>query len=171
MSISRRFIVTSILFGFAAILMFSPLQKTACLAQGGVQSPKEAGKKASRESAGRKGVDPYTKEVKKKRGNVVVVSRRFSDEVKKNNQIILSKVAVKSRLDKNGQLEAYQLVVIDKGSVVDKIGLKPKDLITSVNGVPVKDLNANREVLEMADHFDITVVRKGKAKKFVIEIQ
>jgi type II secretory pathway component PulC len=106
-----------------------------------------------------------------RKGNLIIVSRPFVDQVMKNNEIVLSTVAIKSRLDKNGLLEGFQLFQIDRGSVVEKMGFKAKDILTNLNGIPAKDLEANRRSLETADHFDVTILRNGKEKKLQVEIR
>lgn len=106
-----------------------------------------------------------------KRGNNVLVSPEFAALVKKNNQVLLSKVAFKARTDRKGQLKAYELVTIDRGSAVSRMGFKPGDLIAGVNGIPVRDFNANRECLESATRFDVEFWRKGKSRRLNVEIR
>jgi len=62
---------------------------------------------------------------------------------------------------------------IQKGMGADKAGLKPYDIITAVNGHPVKD---NDELVhEIASHrpgdkIKVTVSREGKTKTFTVEL-
>jgi type II secretory pathway component PulC len=114
--------------------------------------------------------DPYAREVTRI-GSRVVVSRGLADATKQNNRIILSKVAVKSRLDREGKLRAYELVQVDKGSVVQKMGFLPGDQLVSVNGIPVRDLDEKGEDLKTADRFEVSVLRKGKIRKVMVEIR
>ena len=74
-------------------------------------------------------------------------------------------------MDNAGKVAGYELVSIDRGSVVEKTGLMSHDLVTSVNGVLARDFNASRESLEACNRFDITILRKGKVKNLIIEIQ
>ena len=106
-----------------------------------------------------------------KKGNFVVISKEFASEVRENNAILLSKVAIKARLDKNGSLRGYEAVQIDKQSVVEGMGFKPHDLIISINAIPARDLEASRESLESVDRFDVTLLRKGKTIKLRFEIR
>lgn len=106
-----------------------------------------------------------------RQGSVVIISREFADAVRKKNSIVLSKVAIKGRLDKDGRLWGYEAVQIDKGSVVEQMGFKPHDLLTSINAIPVRDLEAKRDSLESADRFDLTIIRKGKTRKLRFEIR
>ena len=88
-----------------------------------------------------------------------------------NSTILLSKVAIKARLDENGSLRGYEAVQIDAGSVVERMGFRPHDLIVGVNAIPARDLEASRESLESADRFDVIVKRKGKTIHLRFEIQ
>ena len=106
-----------------------------------------------------------------KKGNNVTISRQFADEIKKNSDIVLSTVAVKVRVDKAGALTGYQVVQIDKGSPVEQMGLKAGDVVAMVNGIPAKEFEAKRPILEAASKFDVTIVRKSKQLKMKFEIR
>jgi hypothetical protein len=120
--------------------------------------------------ANRKASPGWAREIVR-RGDKVILSRAFVDEVKKNNDIVLSKVAIKARLDKDGQILGYQLFQIDRGSAVERMGFKPKDILTSVNSIPARDFEAQRRSLEIADGFDVTILRNGVTKKVRVEIE
>jgi len=106
-----------------------------------------------------------------RKGNLVVISKEFANEVRENNTILLSKVAIKARLNKNGGLRGYEAVQIDKESVVEGMGFKPHDLVISVNAIPARDIEASRESLESADRFEVTLLRKGKTIRLRFEIR
>jgi S1-C subfamily serine protease len=106
-----------------------------------------------------------------RKGRLVVISKEFAQEVREDNAILLSKVAIKARLDKNGSLRGYEAVQIDAGSVVERMGFRPHDVVIGVNAISVRDLEASRESLESADRFDIIVIRKGKTIKLRFEIR
>jgi len=105
------------------------------------------------------------------RGGLIVVSKECADEVRKDNSVILFNVAIKARLDKKGELRGYEAVEIDKGSAVERMGFRPHDLLVSVNGIPARDLNARREVLESTDRFDLTALRRGRTVRLRIEVR
>jgi S1-C subfamily serine protease len=138
--------------------------------EGTTQPKKETAKKAAPSDKSRRAADPYAKDVVRK-GNTIVVSKNFADRVKEDKSIILSKVAIKQRLDESGKVAAYELVEVDRGSVVEKAGLKARDRVTAVNGVPAVDLLKNQESLEKEHRFEVTVMRKGKPMKLVFEIR
>jgi type II secretory pathway component PulC len=144
---------------------------TSLYAQGtgpGNEPAKESKKAVSTRS--RTPSDPNLKEVTRK-GNVVFVSKHFSDLVKTNKAVVLSRVAVKQRVDESGKVVAYEMVQIDRKSVVEKMGFRPGDLLKSVNGVPAVDLVANQQSLEQENRFEVVVLRKGKSVKMVFEIR
>ena len=106
-----------------------------------------------------------------RKGGLVVISKEFAREVREKNTILLSKVAIKARLDENGSLRGYEAVQIDKGSVVERMGFRPHDLVIGVNAIPARDLEASQESLESADRFDVAVKRKGKTMHLRFEIR
>lgn len=114
--------------------------------------------------------DQWVRDVKRS-GNRVVVTKKLADAAKKDDKIVLSKVAVRSRLDAEGELRSYELVQVDKGSVVEKMGLRPGDQLVAVNGIPVRNLEEKRKGLEGSNRFSITIMRKGKPVKLNVEIK
>jgi type II secretory pathway component PulC len=106
-----------------------------------------------------------------RQGNLIIVSKRLADDVRENNDIVLSTVAIKARVDRDGRFYGFQLFQVDRGSVVEKMGFKPKDILTGVNGIPARDLNGSRASLESADRFEITILRNGNEKKLSLEIR
>jgi predicted metalloprotease with PDZ domain len=136
----------------------------------GKEPVKATEKKEAPVAKTQKTTDPYAKEITKK-GKVVLVSKKFVDMTKEDHAIVLSKVAVKQRLDENGKVSAYQLVQVDRGSSVEKMGFKAGDQLISVNGIPAKDLKDNQKNLEQENKFEVTVVRKGKKVKLFFEVQ
>jgi hypothetical protein len=117
-----------------------------------------------------KPADKYSKEIVRSK-NKVTVSRVFVDTVEKNDAIVLSSVAVRQRVDKHGRLEAWELVEIDRGSLVAKMGFRPGDRVTSVNGIPVRALETRRTELAMSSRWELLVYRHGKPRRVVIEVR
>jgi hypothetical protein len=131
---------------------------------------KEPQAQAGAESAAPAGVDPYAREVTR-RGNFVLVSKKLADAARRDNLIVLSNVAIRGRLDRRGELQAYELVQIDKGSVVEKMGFRPGDLLTSVNAIPARRFYAERQTIEGAKSLHVIIKRKGKTMKMTVEIK
>jgi type II secretory pathway component PulC len=169
----RRLFIMLIFLGSYVIALQTPPIEKVCYGQSAgvaIKSAQETGGKTVNTRKEKNPVDPYAKEIKKN-GDIVVISKSFADLARKNNSIILSKVAIQQRLDDAGKIAGYELVSIDRGSVVEKTGLRPHDLVTGVNGVLARDFNESRESLEECNRFDITILRKGKTKNIIIEIQ
>ncbi len=114
--------------------------------------------------------DPSAKEVTK-RGSTVLVSREFATAVKKDNGVLLSKAAVRARADKAGQLAGYQLVTIDRGCAISKMGFKPGDVITAINGIPAREFENNRQCLQSATKYDVDFLRKDSPRRLNVEIK
>lgn len=125
---------------------------------------------ATRSVAGKepiKETDLYAKEVVRHKSRVTV-SKAFVNAVRKNNAIVLSKAAVRQRVGKGGGLEAWELVEIDKGSSIEKMGFKSGDRIKSVNGIPVGELADRRSEIETSSSWELLVYRHGKPRKMLI---
>ncbi len=149
-----------------------PLAEGVCLARdtGGVVQPaRETEKQGGGGLRSAREAD-RSKEITRL-GRVVIVSQALANDIKSDNRIVLSKVAVKTRVGKDGRIEGYELVEVDRGSIPEKLGFRPKDLISEVNGMPARDCIANRAVLESAGRFHVTILRKGRARKLVVEIR
>lgn len=114
--------------------------------------------------------DPYAKEITRQK-NKIIVSRAFVNAVKKNNAIVLSKVAVRQRTDKVGRAAAWELVQVDKGSSVARMGFTPGDRLTSVNGIPVGEFESKRAELEASTRWELVVYRQGKPRMMTIEVR
>lgn len=117
-----------------------------------------------------KEIDPYAKEITR-HGNVVTVSNAFVDSVRRNSTLVLSRVAIRQRVDKNGRPEACELVEIDKGSSVARMGFKSGDRVTRVNGIPIRDLEGRRSELEGSRRWELVILRQGKPRRIVVEVR
>ncbi len=159
-----------IVFSIAAGLLTLSVPKTAAKTDGQDHSARTTERVAAGNRPGEKVSGRQSQDIIRQ-GNLIIVSKQLADRVRKNNDIILSTVAIKTRVDKDGRLDGFQLFQVDPGSIVEKMGFRPKDVLTSVNGIPARDLDANRHSLESADRFDITISRGGKGKKLVLEIR
>ena len=117
-----------------------------------------------------KPVDPYAKAVTR-RGSVVVVSKDYANLVRKDNALILSHVTVRQRVDSSGKVTSYEAVEVDKGSSLAKIGIHEGDQLVAVNGIPAKDLTANRQSLGEKNRFQMDLRRKGRPVRLIIEVR
>lgn len=127
----------------------------------------------ARPAAGNENVkqaDPYAGEVVRLK-NRVALSKGFVDAVRKNNAVVLSRIAVRQRLDRNGRVEAIELVQVDKDSAVAKMGFRPGDRIKGVNGIPVRELEAKQAEIESAKRWELAIIRQGKPRRIAIEVK
>jgi S1-C subfamily serine protease len=114
--------------------------------------------------------DRYAREITRRSG-VVVVSKALAEDVKRDVDIVLSAVTIKAHVGRDGRIAAYEVVQIDRGSIPEKLGFRPNDLISEVNGVPARDFIASRRSLGSARRFRVTIFRKGKPRTLVVEIR
>ncbi len=106
-----------------------------------------------------------------RQGRVVVVSKELAEAAKKDPVIVFTTVAIKARVDRNGLLRAYEIVQADRGGIPHRLGFRAKDLITRVNGIPAASILARQPALMDASRFEVRIIRKGKARKIVVEIR
>ena len=164
-----------IAFGFAA-MMFAAAGLAATdppPAAPGAQPAAEAAPPAAAQTApaGVKHNASYYLSRITRQGKFIVVTKELAEDAIKDNEIVLSSVAIKTRVGKDGKLAGYELFEIDKGSIPEKIGFKSGDRVTAVNGIAARDLEKNRASLQSAGRFEITVYRKGKARKIFVEVR
>jgi membrane-associated protease RseP (regulator of RpoE activity) len=131
----------------------------------------ETKKQGGLPAAGDRGkADRYAREITRRSG-VAVVSKALVEDIKKDVSIVLSTVAIRAHAGKDGRIAAYELVQIDRGSIPEKLGFRPGDVISEVNGVPARDFISSRQSLESARQFRVTILRKGKPTTLVVEIR
>ena len=107
-------------------------------------------------------------------GGTIVVSKSLVDKIKADASIIMSAVAVKTALDGTGKAEGFQIVSIDRGSLAEKIGIAPNDIIQEVNGYSVKnseDIRKAQGAFNKANKFEVKVLRGGQSKTLHYEIK
>lgn len=128
---------------------------------------------ATRSAVGKetaKEADPYAGEVVRHK-NRVAVSKAFVNAVQKNNAVVLSRAAVRQHLGKDGRVDAVELVQIDRGSSVAKMGFRSGDRIKSVNGIPLCEVEARRYEIETSNRWELLLYRHGKPRRIVIEVR
>lgn len=114
--------------------------------------------------------DPYSNEVTMNKDKVTI-SKGFLRAIKKDNAIILSKVAVRQRRGRDGRLDAWELVEIEKGSVVAKMGFRSGDRLKSINGIPVSEFEAKRTYLEASRRWEFSIYRRKRPQNVIVEVR
>jgi general secretion pathway protein C len=163
---------------FAAILKLfaKAFERIPATAQAAVPAKEPASredtKSAGKGQAPQKAVD-YNKELKKE-GKTLVISKSLAEKMRDDNSLLLSALTIKLSTDSAGKTNGYRVVGVDKGSLAQKLGILPDDLLQEVNGFSVKnaeDLKKAHEALKNASKFDVKVLRKGKMETLRYEIR
>jgi type II secretion system protein C len=140
-------------------------------------APKEMLKKedlklAKKEQASPRTAD-YSKDVRKE-GKTTVISKSLADKMKNDNTMILSSVAIKLSTDATGRPNGYKVVSVDKGSLAQKLGIMPDDILQEVNGYQLKtseDTKKAHDALRNASKFEVKLLRRGKVETLRYEIR
>jgi type II secretion system protein C len=107
-------------------------------------------------------------------GNVVKVAASFRDEMVNHqlSKVMMQAAAVPHYV--NGELQGFQLLEIDAGSIYEKVGLTNGDVVTSINGQPLSDVGNTIKMLHSLKdktNADVTIVRGGKEQTMQIVVQ
>lgn len=115
----------------------------------------------------------YSKDIKKE-GNTVVVSKTLADKIRADNNIVLSTVAVKTLVDKNGQSNGFQIVAVDKGSIAEKMGLVANDILQEVNGQKLTASENGKSVQDSfknTSKFEVKILRGNQTKMLFYKVK
>lgn len=110
----------------------------------------------------------------RREGKTLVIPKALAERIKNDNASIMSSIAVRVATDANGHAAGYQVVAVDKESIVGKMGLKPNDTLQAVNGHSLKsgdDLKRLYDDLKNATKFELKVMRQGKPETIFYEIR
>jgi type II secretory pathway component PulC len=149
---------------FGAILkLFSPVYERTSGAQplegaGGVRKAPPVGK-----------VD-LSNEMKgiRKEGSVTLIPKVLAERLKKDNNIVMSSIAVKAADD------GLKVVAVDQGSIAQKIGIAPNDTLQEVNGHKLnasEDMNKVYDELKDVTTFEVKLLRSGRPETLRYEIR
>ena len=104
----------------------------------------------------------------RKEGSVTLIPKALADKLKKDNNIVMSSVAVKAADD------GLKVVAVDPGSVAQKIGLAPDDTLQEINGHKLnasEDMNKVYDELKNVSTFEVKVLRRGIPETLRYEIR
>ena len=107
-------------------------------------------------------------------GKTIFVSKALVDKIRADNSIIMSAVAVKAASDRSGKAQGFQVVSVDRGSLAEKMGIAPNDIVQEVNGLSVRtsdDVKKAQGNFNRADRFEVKVLRGGQARILYYEIK
>ncbi len=139
--------------------------------------PKENLKKEEPRLAKKEQLPPtsvdYGKEIRRE-GTTTVISKSLAEKMKTDNTMILSSVAIKLSTDASGKPNGYKVVGVDKGSLAQKLGVLPDDVLQEVNGYQLKNAEETKkaqDALKNASRFELKVLRRGKMETLRYEIR
>ena len=153
---------------FGAILkLFSPVyQRTpgTPLAEPVSQQPQKGGRPRFM------GALDLGKEMKgiRKEGAVTIIPKSLAEKLKADNNVVMSSIAVKAAAD------GLQVVAVDRGSIAEKMGISPDDILEGINGHKLnasQDMNQVYGALKNDTSFDVTLMRGGQAVTLHYEIR
>jgi type II secretory pathway component PulC len=107
------------------------------------------------------------KEIRRE-GNITLISKSLAEKLKTNNTSVMSSITVK--VSSNG----LKVVTVDRGSIAQKVGIMPDDMLQEVNGYRInssQDLDKVYQTLKNALVFEVRVLRKGKPETLRYEIR
>lgn len=113
----------------------------------------------------------------KREGKRVIISKDLAERAKVDRAFVnslASTVAVKVNVDSRGNANGFQVVSVDKGSVAEKLGIQPGDVIQEVNGFRLTtqdEVNQAFEALKDARTFEVKILRRGKPAVLYYEIR
>lgn len=110
----------------------------------------------------------------KKEGRNVVIPKKLAEKIKADNSIVLTTIAVKGNIDKDGKFNGYKIVSVDKGSIIDKIGIQPNDIIQEVNGYKLTSQEEAQRAyneLKNSTSFEVKVIRKNRPTTLYYQIR
>ena len=104
----------------------------------------------------------------RKEGSVTLIPKALAERLKKDNNIVMSSVAVK--VADNG----LKVVAVDQGSVAQKIGIAADDTIQEINGHKLsasEDMNKVYDELKNVSTFEVRLLRRGRPETLRYEIR
>ncbi|MCX8021926.1 MAG: PDZ domain-containing protein [Syntrophorhabdaceae bacterium] len=107
-------------------------------------------------------------------GKTVVISKSLVDRIRADNSIVMSSVALKANVDPSGKANGFKIVSVDKGSLPDKMGILPNDVIQEINGMRIataEDVKRAQTQFANANKFELKVLRNNQIRTLYYEIR
>ena len=106
-------------------------------------------------------------------GDTTVISKNLFNKYKKDIGAIRKNVGVAPVME-NNKLKGFRIRYIKKGSDFDKVGVKPGDIITAINGEEITDLSVPIRFFNNLDtitNATITIKRGNEEKELEYEVR
>jgi type II secretory pathway component PulC len=149
---------------FGAILkLFSPVYERTP----GAQPLQDAGSARKAAPVGKADLSNEMKGIRKE-GSVTLIPKALAERLKKDNNIVMSSIAVKAAND------GLIVVAVDQGSIAQKIGIAPNDTLQEINGYKLDasgDMSKVYDQLKNDTTFDVKVLRSGRPETLHYEIR
>lgn len=129
---------------------------------------------AVQDKSGSPGGNNYSEPGFERRGNNTIVTREWVDDAISNN---LPKILGDARAVPDvvgNQIKGFTLVQIIPGSVYEKLGLKNRDVIQSINGIPLNDAARAIQTLNSLRNessLNLRVMRGGREVTMKVNVQ
>lgn len=107
-------------------------------------------------------------------GGAALDWQKTMDAIAANPAQVASKVRV-APVIANGQIAGIRLAAADgDANLLGKYGLRPSDIVTAVNGVPVDSIERGRQIVEslgQASSVRVTVTRDGRPTEITVNLR
>ena len=123
------------------------------------------------------GAGPTSAELAKEvhsEGRTIVVSKALVDKIRADTSVFMSAVAVKAALDGSGKADGFQIVSVDRGSLAEKMGIAPNDIVQEVNGFRIRnseDAKKAQGTFNNSNKFEVKVLRGNQPRTLYYEIK
>lgn len=107
-------------------------------------------------------------------GRTIVVSKTLVDRIRADASVFMSAVAVKAAVDKTGKADGFQVVSVDRGSLAEKMGIAPNDIVQEVNGFRIRtseDVKKATGTFNNANRFEVKVLRGNQPRTLYYEVK
>jgi len=92
------------------------------------------------------------------RGDDTLIKRNYLNSYVNNMEKVWKDISIKEIM-KNGEIDGFEVTRINNNSVFQKLGLKPKDIIKSVNGEELKSYADAFKIYNRIDDLDFMVIQ------------
>jgi type II secretory pathway component PulC len=110
----------------------------------------------------------------REKGNITMSSEYRSKMLDKDLPNILMQASAEPVMDASGNIMGFMLDQIEAGSIYEKSGIQNGDIIKSINGEELNNIQATVKLLhtlKSAENIDMEIDRKGTSMPFSIKVQ
>ncbi len=153
---------------FGAVLkLFSPVYERTPGTQPPQGAPRARNQASTAAPVGKVDLSDEMKGIRKE-GSVTLIPKTLAEKLKKDNNMVMSSIAVKATGD------GLKVVAVDHGSIAQKIGIAPDDTLQEINGHKLnasEDMNKVYNELKNVTTFEVRLLRRGRPETLRYEIR